>query len=398
MGVLPHGGTDRALGLQIRPGAWFTRLTSPEPMPFPTTDPFMERARLVAAHLDGLYSVTELADRFGVSRPTVYKWIARYRDGGAGALADRPRVARTQPGQTPPETEALLVACREAHPSWGPRKLLLYLARRHPDVPLPAPSTVGALLDRHGLTKKRRPRRPPKHPGSTPLVTTAPNDVWTADYKGQFRTGDGELGRAYARPYPLTVCDAHSRFVLSCHGLPSVEQYAALGQFERLFHEYGLPTAIRSDPAAAGGRAGRRSRPRPSAGSPGSRSGGSSSGSTTSGSTPAGPSRTGRTSPPASAGWDAPDAQGRHGPAARARHGPPAVPLRPLAGRVQRGPPARRARRRRPGRPLRPVATPDARRAPGAGLPRPLGRGVRPARSGTSRATGPSGSRSTRSS
>ena len=210
-------------------------------MPFATTDPTMERARLVAAHLDGLYSVSELADRFGVSRPTVYKWVARYRDGGAEALADRPRIARTQPGQTPPEVEALLLACRVAHPSWGPRKLLLYLAKRHPDVPLPAPSTVGTLLGRHGLTKKRRPRRPPKHPGSTPLLAAAPNAVWTADYKGQFRTGDGELC------YPLTVCDAHSRFILSCHGLSSVEQYATLRQFERLFYEYGLPTAIRSD-------------------------------------------------------------------------------------------------------------------------------------------------------
>ena len=210
-------------------------------MPFQTTDPFMERARLVAAHLDGSYSVTELAARFGVSRPTVYKWVDRYRDGGAEGLTDRPRVARTQPGQTPPEIEALIVACRHAHPSWGPRKLLLYLAKRHPGTALPAPSTAGALLDRHGLTKTRRPRRPPTHPGSTPLVAEAPNAVWTADYKGQFRTGDGELC------YPLTVCDAHSRFVLSCHGLASVEQYAALRQFDRLFREYGLPTAIRSD-------------------------------------------------------------------------------------------------------------------------------------------------------
>ena len=210
-------------------------------MPFCTTDPTLERARLVAAHLDGLYSVTELADRFGVSRPTVYEWVARYRDGGATALADRPSVARVQTGQTPPEIEALVVACRRAHPHWGPRKLLPHLARRHPGVALPAKSTAGAILDRHGLTKKRRPRRPPKHPGSTPLVAGAPNAAWTADYKGRFRTGDGGLC------YPLTVCDAHSRFILSCHGLTSVEQYAALRQFERLFREYGLPTAIRSD-------------------------------------------------------------------------------------------------------------------------------------------------------
>ena len=210
-------------------------------MPFASTDPTLERARLVAAHLDGLFSVTELADRFGVSRPTVYKWVERYRDGGAEALADRPSVARTQPGQTAPEVEALVVDCRKAHPHWGPRKLLLYLAKRHPQITLPVPSTAGAILSRHGLTKKRRARRQPKHPGSVPLVAEAPNAVWTTDYKGQFRMGNGELC------YPLTVCDAHSRFILSCHGLSSVEQYAALKQFEALFREYGLPTAIRSD-------------------------------------------------------------------------------------------------------------------------------------------------------
>ena len=210
-------------------------------MPFRSTDPLMERARLIAAHLDGLYSITELAARFGVSRPTVYKWIARYRDGGAEALIDRSRARLTQHAKTSAEAERLIVEARRAHPTWGARKLLRYLEGRHDGVAWPAVSTAAAILAGHGLTKKRRPRRPPKHPGSTPLVAEQPNAVWTADYKGQFRTGDGELC------YPLTVCDAHSRFILSCHGLASVERYAALRQFERLFYEYGLPTAIRSD-------------------------------------------------------------------------------------------------------------------------------------------------------
>ncbi len=210
-------------------------------MPFCTTDPLMERARLVAAHLDGQFSVTELADRFSVSRPTVYKWIERFKYGGAEALADRSRARSTQHARTSPEAERLLVEARRAHPTWGARKLLPYLAVRHDGVEWPAVSTAAAILARHGLTKPRRKRRPPKHPGSTPLVAEAPNAVWTVDYKGQFRMRDGELC------YPLTVCDAHSRFILSCHGLPSVEQYAALRQFDRLFREYGLPDAIRSD-------------------------------------------------------------------------------------------------------------------------------------------------------
>jgi transposase InsO family protein len=123
----------------------------------------------------------------------------------------------------------------------GPRKRLPYLAHRHPDVHLPAASTAGAILERHGLTKKRRKRRFPKHPGSTPLVTTAPNDVWTVGYKGQFKTQDG----IYC--YRLTVCEAHSRFVLSCQGFAVIEQYTALRHVEGRFKEYGLPRAIRSD-------------------------------------------------------------------------------------------------------------------------------------------------------
>ncbi len=201
----------------------------------------IERARLVSLHQDGLYSVSDLTRRFGVSRPTVYKWIERYQQGGAEALADQSRAPKTSPQQTPPEVETLLVEARHAHPSWGPRKLLPYLARRHPDVKLPAPSTVGAILERHGLTKKRRRRRPAKHPGAVPLVAEVPNAVWTADYKGQFKTQDG----IYC--YPLTICDAYSRYLLRCQGLTSVEQYAAFRQFERLFHEYGLPQAIRTD-------------------------------------------------------------------------------------------------------------------------------------------------------
>ncbi|MEO0558934.1 MAG: IS481 family transposase [Bacteroidota bacterium] len=211
-------------------------------MPWTVTDPMLERARLVALHAEGAYSVTELAARAGVSRKTAYKWIARYREGGAEALADRSHARHDQAHRTPPEVEVLIVEARHKHPTWGPRKLLPYLARRHPEIAQwPAASTAGAILQRHGLTRKRRPRRIPKHPGTAPLTTSAPNEVWTADFKGQFKTRDGEYC------YPLTVCDAHSRFVLACDGLPSVEQYGTHRQFERLFRTYGLPTAIRTD-------------------------------------------------------------------------------------------------------------------------------------------------------
>jgi len=199
-----------------------------------------ERARFVALHAEGLHSVADLALRFGVSRKTAYKWLARYRDGGLDALADQPPVRHTQHARTAPEVEALVVLARQKHPTWGARKLLPWIAKRHPAVALPAVSTVGAILKRHGLITPRR-RRVAAHPGARPLVADAPGDVWTADYKGQFRTADGELC------FPLTVCDAHSRFVLAVDGHRSVEQYGALRAFGRLFREHGLPRSIRTD-------------------------------------------------------------------------------------------------------------------------------------------------------
>ena len=217
-------------------------------MPWTVTDPMLERARLVALHAEGLHSVAELAARASVSHKTAYKWIDRYAEGGTDALGDRPHVARGHPHTTPPEVEALVVAAREKHPTWGPRKLIPWIAKRHPDAPLPAASTVGTILKRHGLVEPRRRRRVAAHPGSRPLVADAPCDVWTADYKGQFRTGDGEYC------FPLTVCDAHSRYVLAVEGHGSVEQYGALRAFDRLFPrpprrggEHGLPRSIRTD-------------------------------------------------------------------------------------------------------------------------------------------------------
>jgi hypothetical protein len=110
-----------------------------------------------------------------------------------------------------------ICAARQAHPSWGPRMLLQWLARRAPDVDWPAPSTAGDLLARRGLVKKCRRRRPHYHPGVVAPVTHAPNDLWTADFKGHFRTRDG----VYC--YPLTIADQHTRYLLACQGLLSTK-------------------------------------------------------------------------------------------------------------------------------------------------------------------------------
>ena len=144
-------------------------------MPWTRTDPMTERAKFVLAAEEGLYSMTELSARFGITRQTGYKWLNRYREDGIGAMADRSRAPKRCPHRTPSEIEELVVECRKKHPRWGPDKLIAYLARRHPNVSLPAPSTVGAILKRNGLIEPKRRRRPIRHPGASPLQTEAPN-------------------------------------------------------------------------------------------------------------------------------------------------------------------------------------------------------------------------------
>jgi transposase len=189
----------------------------------------------------GLYSMTELCARYAISRRVGYQWLARYQAEGVDGLADRRRVAKTHPHRMPDELAAALLACRRAHPTWGPRKLLAYLERRRPREPWPAASSVGTLLKREGLVRARRRRATLGHPGPPTAPMDAPNATWTTDFKGQFRTRDG----VYC--YPLTVCDGFSRYLLACRGLPSVETVGARPVFERLFRDYGLPTRIRSD-------------------------------------------------------------------------------------------------------------------------------------------------------
>ena len=211
-------------------------------MPWTERTPMDERLRFVRDALSGRYTLTALCARYGVSRRVGYVWLARYEAEGRRGLEDRSHAPKHCPHKLAPELCELLVAERIAHPFWGARKLLAVLARRYPRVTTwPAPSTVADLLARHGLVHKRRPRRRPTHPGVVRPVTTRPNDLWTADFKGQFRTTDGRYC------YPLTIADLHTRFLLSCRGLLSTQTVTAKPVFERAFREYGLPIAIRTD-------------------------------------------------------------------------------------------------------------------------------------------------------
>jgi len=211
-------------------------------MPWLETDPVQQRERFIADVHAGLYSMTELCARYGISRTAGYKWVARAAEGGRAALADRSRAPHHCPHRIPAAMAALLCAVRRAHPLWGPAKVLDYLRPRHRRIThWPAVSTVGDLFGREGLVRKRRRRRRAVHPGTVPPHTTAPNDLWAADFKGQFRTGDG----IYC--FPLTISDLHSRYLLTCHSLRNTRTPGARAAFERAFREYGLPGAIRTD-------------------------------------------------------------------------------------------------------------------------------------------------------
>jgi putative transposase len=203
-----------------------------------------ERRRFIDDHAHGLYAMTELCARYGISRKTGYKWLARFEAAGRSGLADRSHAPHDCPHRIDRGVAQLIVAARRAHPSWGPRKLLDWLGPRHPELALPAISTAGDLLARRGLVKQRRRRRHHTPPGVVPAVTHEPNDLWTADFKGQFKTRDG----VYC--YPLTVADQHTRFLLACRGLASIHGWRVRPVFERLFTEYGLPRAIRTDNGA----------------------------------------------------------------------------------------------------------------------------------------------------
>lgn len=201
----------------------------------------MERARFITLHEQGYYSMAELATRFGISRKTGYKWLERYQSGGMDALEEQSRAPHACPHRTSAAAEAALIQTRTAHPHWGAKKLVAYLKHKQPDLLLPAPSTAGEMLKRHGLITTRQRRRPPTHPGCPTLTAEASNDVWMADFKGEFLTGNGQFC------YPLTVTDAHSRFLLGCQSLTSTQQLGAQAVFSRIFVEYGLPEAIRTD-------------------------------------------------------------------------------------------------------------------------------------------------------
>jgi transposase InsO family protein len=184
--------------------------------------------------------VADLCREYGISRKTGDKLRHRYKELGEAGLKDQSRAPKVIPHRTPPELVGLIVAERNRHPTWGPKKLKDVLEQRLNRV-LPAASTIGEILARLGMVR-RRPNREctPARP-TTLREANAPNDVWCIDYKGQFRLGDRSLC------YPLTLTDQYSRYILGCEGMPAIADEAAREACEDIFHRYGLPKAMRSD-------------------------------------------------------------------------------------------------------------------------------------------------------
>jgi putative transposase len=183
-----------------------------------------------------------LCREFDISRKTGYKIFNRYKNSGLEGLTDRSRRPYRQGCQLAVQIEQLILQVKREHPSWGAPKIREKIRRRYSDIQLPAISTVHAVLHRHGMVNVYRPRdRSHKAQGTTLSRPVHPNELWCADYKGEFMLAD----RRYC--YPLTVTDAASRYLLCCEALSSTCASLAFTVFERIFKDFGLPAAIRTD-------------------------------------------------------------------------------------------------------------------------------------------------------
>ena len=208
-------------------------------MPWRECKPMDERIQFIARLLDG-EKMAALCREFGISRTTGYKIYNRYKDLGLQGLEDRSRRPYRHANQLPYQVERTILQIKREHPSWGAPKIRDKLIRAFPIIKPPAKSTIHAILDRHGLVKRRKRRRH-KAEGTPLRGAHTPNGLWYADYKGEFKLGN----RRYC--YPLTITDYRSRYLLACEGLESTQSDFAFRVFERVFKEVGVPDAIRTD-------------------------------------------------------------------------------------------------------------------------------------------------------
>ncbi len=211
-------------------------------MAWKTVTPMEEIIRFVMLARSARFTVTELCEQFGISRKTGCKHLDRYAADGLPGLALRSHRPLRFPQRTDAAVEALVLAERRLHRTWGPKKLHKVLEVKHGIESPPAPSTIGEMLRRHGLSIKRRRKAglyAALNDGLT--VPTHPNHVWTVDFKGWFLLGNGQ------RYDPLTVCDRYSRYLLACRARPNQQFKGTLQAFQALMRQAGVPEVIRCD-------------------------------------------------------------------------------------------------------------------------------------------------------
>jgi len=210
-------------------------------MPWKETCAMDERKQMIEDWLKEEHTIKELGEHYQVSRKTVHKWVSRYKEGGIEAFHEGSRTPYHHPNATAPEMVSEIIDTKLRHINWGPKKVVVSLKRKHPEKCWPAASTTQSILRKEGLVKPRHFRRHTP-PYSRPFQECLkPNDTWSIDYKGQFRTGDGKLC------YPLTITDNFSRYLLTCRGLRHPSYEATQPYLEWTFREYGLPLTIKSD-------------------------------------------------------------------------------------------------------------------------------------------------------
>ena len=210
-------------------------------MAWKEVSPMEERIKFVLRASREAVAFSVLCAEFGISRRIGYKWFERYKTEGLKGIYERSRCPLSHPNRTSKEVERLIIKERLRHMTWGPTKLRDVLACKYVLPEIPAASTIGSILTRHSLTVKRRRRRVVRQPLRDLTPASQPNEVWPVDFKGWFRTGDGQ------RCDPLTVSDLYSRFVLMCASVPGQSYDAVFPAFVRLFRRRGLPQIIRVD-------------------------------------------------------------------------------------------------------------------------------------------------------
>lgn len=210
-------------------------------MPWKEVRPMDQKTLFIASYLEGGRMFAELCRVYGISRKTGYKWVSRYERDGFKGLDELSSKPHSCPHRTPYAIRKEIIELRSKRIKPGPKKIQSLLSKRHAECEIPSKTTIYNILRFEGLVERRKLRRHVP-PGTKPLKTGKdPNDLWTADFKGQFLTGDRQWC------FPLTVMDNVSRYLLGCQGLAGTATDAVKKQFDTLFRDYGLPLRIRTD-------------------------------------------------------------------------------------------------------------------------------------------------------